>query len=416
MSRWLRLKFVAKVVTSNVDKLRKADEIPVRLINYTDVYYGDRLTPDLPLMEATASSSEIVKFRLIKGDVIVTKDSETADDIGVAAYVERSDSDMLCGYHLSRIRPDPSVAIGRYVFWALASDHAREQMSIAATGVTRFGLRSDSVRDLLINLPSKREQGTIANYLDIETGRIDALISKKRRMIELFSERWAAEVVRVMRGKKPASSGTSRVALRRVIDHTIGGAWGSPAGEGDIDAVCIRGTDFDTANLEATGENAPTRSFAVEEFRRRSLLSGDLLIEKSGGGDKQPVGRAVRWIGDGPGVPTNFVARLRPTSGVDSRYLTFLFRAAYEEGRTRAWIKQTTGIQNLDLGGFLSEKYRIPPLRDQSAIATRLGESNDHRSRGQRKLKAQIDLLAERRQALITAAVTGKLLVPGVAA
>ena len=189
MNHWSRLKHVADVITSNVDKLSKANEIPVRLVNYTDVYYGDRLTPDLPLMQATASPPEIAKYRLANGDIIITKDSETADDIGVAAYVERAESDMLCGYHLSRIRSNPSAAVSRYIYWALASGHARDQMSIAATGVTRFGLRADSIRDLLIRVPSILEQRVIAGYLDIEAGRIDALISKKRRMIDLLDER-----------------------------------------------------------------------------------------------------------------------------------------------------------------------------------------------------------------------------------
>ena len=117
MSKWLRLKNVAEVITSNVDKLKSEYEIPVRLINYTDVYYGDRLTPDLPLMNATASASEIAKFRVIHGDVLITKDSETADDIGVAAFVESAADDLVCGYHLSRIRAQSSVADGRYLFW-----------------------------------------------------------------------------------------------------------------------------------------------------------------------------------------------------------------------------------------------------------------------------------------------------------
>ena len=175
-------------------------------------------------------------------------------------------------------------------------------------------------------------------------------------MIDLLDHRWIAEVVEAV-----TFSGRNwrHVALRRVVDSTIGGAWGKESGDGDLDAVCIRGTDFNTAFLRSDNESAPVRSFTYEEFRRRRLLDGDLVIEKSGGGDKQPVGRVVQWYGDDSGVPTNFAARLRPAAGMNSRFLVFLFRAAYEIGVTRRWIKQTTGIQNLDLGGFLSEKYAI---------------------------------------------------------
>ena len=189
MTEWSRLRHISEVVTSNVDKLTLDNETPVRLINYTDVYYGDRLTPALPLMWATVSTSEIAKHRVFAGDVLITKDSETADDIGVAAYVETASDDLVCGYHLSRIRPHRSKVYPRYLFWALTGRHARDQMSVAATGVTRFGLRADSIRDLAIRVPSLEKQRAIADYLDTETGRIDALITKKRRMIELLEER-----------------------------------------------------------------------------------------------------------------------------------------------------------------------------------------------------------------------------------
>jgi type I restriction enzyme S subunit len=51
-----KIKFLADVQTSNVDKLTVEDEEPVRLCNYTDVYYNDRITPDMPFMEATATA------------------------------------------------------------------------------------------------------------------------------------------------------------------------------------------------------------------------------------------------------------------------------------------------------------------------------------------------------------------------
>lgn len=65
-----RIKQVANVQTSNVDKAMADDEELVRLCNYTDVYYNDRITPDLPFMEATATAKEIEKFTLRAGQVI----------------------------------------------------------------------------------------------------------------------------------------------------------------------------------------------------------------------------------------------------------------------------------------------------------------------------------------------------------
>ncbi|MCQ3805583.1 MAG: restriction endonuclease subunit S [bacterium] len=294
----------------------------------------------------------------------------------------------------------------RFLWWAL--HHSTADLQSRATGSTYEAVSVEDVADTLIPIPPLTEQRAIADYLDTETSHIDTLITKKRRMIELLEERWIAVV-----SDATTASGRngSRIALRRMVESTIGGAWGKDPGQGDLDTLCVRGTDFDTAFLRVDKDRAPARGFTYEEFQRRRLVDGDLVIEKSGGGDKQPVGRVVQWSGDDAGVPTNFAARLRPAAGVDSRFLAFLLRASYEIGVTRRWIKQTTGIQNLDLGGFLSEKYALPPPREQSSIAKQLDEATRHRSLMQGKLYTQIGLLAERRRALITAAVTGELSV-----
>lgn len=284
-----------------------------------------------------------------------------------------------------------------------------EQLHALGQGSTFMELGTDALAATLVAVPRFAEQRAIADYLDTETARIDALISKKRRLIELLAERWVAGLIKST-GTKTCNN--DDVALGRLIDSTVGGAWGDEQGQGEVDIPCIRGTDFNTDNLDATTERCPIRSLSQKEFRRRRLTFGDLLVEKSGGGDKQPVGRVVQWTGEHTAVPTNFVARMRPANGVDSRFLAFVFRAAYELGLTRAWIKQTTGIQNLDLSGLLSEKWPIPPLKSQRAIARQLDQATHERIRLTCNLENQIDLLHERRTALITAAVTGEIAVP----
>ena len=79
---------------SNVDKHTIEDELPVRLCNYVDVYYNDLITSALEFMRATASQSEVDRFRLQENDVLITKDSETCDDIGVPALVVETADDL----------------------------------------------------------------------------------------------------------------------------------------------------------------------------------------------------------------------------------------------------------------------------------------------------------------------------------
>ena len=102
-TRWevRRLKTVADLRTSNVDKNSYADEQPVRLCNYTDVYYSSQIDDPSGFMKATATPEEIRRFRLRQGDVLITKDSESADDIAVPAHVARDFEDVVCGYHLA---------------------------------------------------------------------------------------------------------------------------------------------------------------------------------------------------------------------------------------------------------------------------------------------------------------------------
>ena len=301
----------------------------------------------------------------------------------------------------------------RYFSWWVMSDVFIEEVVARSVGVSYPAINPSELGQISVRLLSVEDQQAVADYLDLQTARIDALIAKKRRMLELVDSRWVAKIVKMTTGD---GQGWNELRLRRVVQSIIGGAWGKEPGEGEVEAICIRGADFDMAYLSVENSKAPIRGFTRKEFLDRELRAGDLLIEKSGGGDLQPVGRVVRWCGGEPAVPTNFAARLRPAENMDSQYLAFVFRAVYETGRTRAWIKQTTGIQNLDLRGFFSEKWPIPPLATQRVISRQLGGATIRQQQLKSRLRAQIELLIERRQALITAAVIGELKIPGAEA
>ena len=116
-----RLQHAVNMKVSNVDKHIKEGELPVRLCNYVDVYKNDRITESVPFMRATATTDEIERFRLEIGDVLITKDSEVWNDIGVPALVEYSARDLVCGYHLALLRPLKAVINGAYLFRSLQS-------------------------------------------------------------------------------------------------------------------------------------------------------------------------------------------------------------------------------------------------------------------------------------------------------
>ena len=110
----LPLKRLAAIHSSNVDKVVENDEIPIRLCNYVDVYHNDQIHPALEFSSGSAKQSEIDRFGLRPGDVLITKDSETPNDIAVPALVIQSTDDLVCGYHLALLRPNPSRLSGRF--------------------------------------------------------------------------------------------------------------------------------------------------------------------------------------------------------------------------------------------------------------------------------------------------------------
>ncbi|MBD3377258.1 hypothetical protein GF406_19680 [candidate division KSB1 bacterium] len=196
-----RLKTSVNYWVSNVDKVPSEDEQPILLSNYTDVYYNDFITPDLSLMETTATSEEIKKFHLEVDDVLITKDSESWEDIAVPSLVVKTEPKLLCGYHLAMIRPQSNKIAGKFLFRQLQSRAINHQFQIASTGVTRYGLPKSAIGDAIIPLPPLPEQQAIAVFLDRETGRIDALIEKKKRLIALLKEKRSALISSAVTGK-----------------------------------------------------------------------------------------------------------------------------------------------------------------------------------------------------------------------
>jgi type I restriction enzyme S subunit len=184
---------VAHIAISNVDKKSAEGEVPVRLCNYTDVYRNHRINNHLVFMEGTASRDQVGAFTLRRGDVLLTKDSETADDIGIPAFVSQDLPGVVCGYHLARVRPNLSEIDGTYLYWTIESSTAQSQLAASASGVTRFGLRYESIANLAIPMHAMSVQQTIAAFLDRETKSLGVLIAAKGRAIELLKERLRAE-------------------------------------------------------------------------------------------------------------------------------------------------------------------------------------------------------------------------------
>ncbi len=171
---------VVDLILSSVDKKSKPGEQPVQLCNYMDVYKNHFIRGDLDFMWATATEREISKCSLVAGDVVITKDSEKYDDIGVPALIREDIPNLVCGYHLAILRPSSREIDGAYLFYALGATEAQHQFHARANGVTRFGLRKNDISDIEIPLPPLPEQRAIAHVL----GTLDDKIALNHQMNE----------------------------------------------------------------------------------------------------------------------------------------------------------------------------------------------------------------------------------------
>ena len=164
--RRVKLGDVALVEISGVDKKSNEGEVSVRLCNYTDVYKNWAITSSMrdSFMGASANEREIAKFSLHRGQVAVTKDSETRDDIGIPTYIADNFDDVILGYHCALITPDETQLNGKYLNAFLHTDFIHKFFSANASGSgQRYTLSIETLNSIPIYLPSLEEQERIGN-------------------------------------------------------------------------------------------------------------------------------------------------------------------------------------------------------------------------------------------------------------
>ena len=187
----------AQVIVSNVDKKSGEGEQPIRLCNYMDVYRADRIEADMPFMRATATAAQIRKFGLRVGDVLITKDSETPDDIAVPSYVASTAPDLVCGYHLAIIRAK-SEADGQFLKYYFERPTTQHFFASRANGATRFGLTIGAIESAPITLPSPPEQRRIGEAIAIAELEIHRLLP----IAEALRQEKSALMQQLLTGKR----------------------------------------------------------------------------------------------------------------------------------------------------------------------------------------------------------------------
>ena len=303
-----RLCTVAEMRVSHVDKHTKDGEIPVRLCNYVDVYKNNRITQQLTFMLATASEDEVEKFRLHQNDVVITKDSETWDDIGVPALVTEPSNDLISGYHLAILRPRADT-LGPFLFWALQSKPISYQFHVEAKGVTRYGLAHNGIQSVSLPVPPLEEQAAIVRFLDHADEQIRRYIAGKERLIALLEEERQAIVNQaVTRGLDPnvrlkdsgvewlggIPDGWDLVRIKSVARVRYG--LGQPPPEKDGGLPLIRATNVSRGHI-LEHDMVYVDPQEVPQNREAFLSEGEIIVVRSGAytADSAIIPPPVQW-------------------------------------------------------------------------------------------------------------------------
>ncbi|MEK6419748.1 MAG: restriction endonuclease subunit S [Burkholderia gladioli] len=366
-------------------------------------------------MPATASEQQIARFTLRAGDTLVTKDSETADDIAISAYVPTDMPGVVCGYHLAIVRPKHEHD-GRYIKRLFDSHYLRACFAIAANGLTRVGLSQYALDNVVIPLPSPDEQSDIAAFLAREAGKIDALIAEQEKLLSLLAEKRQATISHaVTRGLNPdAQMKDSGVAwLGEVPAH-----WGV----GALGYLCSIETGATPDRGEPRYWNGSIPWLKTGEINWAPISEAEEFISEDGlanSAAKLAKPGTLLMAMYGQGVTRGRVALLEIEAAYNQAcaamlfgprilpsFARYFFMAAYDHVRDSG---NETSQMNLSAGLIAKFKLTIPPVDEQTDIVRMLDSEITKVDSLNTEAERAIGLLKERRSALIAATVTGKI-------
>ena len=420
-----RLGAVAELRVSNVDKHSKDRETPVRLCNYVDVYYHDRIHSKIPFMAATATPEEVQRFRLRRKDVLITKDSETWDDIGVPALVaDEVGPEVVSGYHLALLRPNEPLMDGAYLFRALQTRSIAAQLHVRANGVTRYGLSHNAIKSVLVPLPLPSEQTAIARFLDHIDRRIQKYIRAKQKLIALLGEHKQALIHQAVTGQIDVRTGEPYLQYKESGVKWLGDVprdWDIRPAKWhlrEVDERSETGLEEMLSVSHLTGVT-PRSEKSVTMFEAESNIGHKLC----GPGDVV-INTMWAWMGalgvaQQSGLVSPSYAVYRPVDGssLRSRYAELMLRSAPLRNE---YIIGSTGIRPSRLrlypDTFLRIRLISPPPEEQSAIIDFVARETGGVDRACKLMTEEVIALQAYRTRLIADVVTGKLDVRKAAA
>lgn len=208
------------------------------------------------------------------------------------------------------------------------------------------------------------------------------------------------------------------ITLEKLFTFVLGGDWGKDENFDDLDyekVLCIRASELKNWEVER-GESAALRKIKKTSLEKRELYEGDILVEISGGGPDQPVGRTVLidkvTLSKNPSIKkicTNFFRLTRPSKKINSSYLNHYLQHFYKSGNISEYQAGSNNLRNLKFNDYLQLEIPIAPIHEQKRIVAKIEELFSELDNGIAALKTAREQLKVYRQAVLKHAFEGKL-------
>jgi len=264
-------------------------------------------------------------------------------------------------------------------FRAIESENPRWLGLIFESGFLRPYFDSTAIGSIV-----RRRRTTIPVFLDAQVQRpprsvqdriVDLMSSVDSYLAALQQQADAARSARSAVLSELLSAGGedwTETTVSDLLSRSIGGVWGTEPGTDQEEVTVVRSTEFTKSGILYFATGVP-RSIKSSQLSSRALAEGDILLEKSGGGPEQPVGRVVYVQADIPPrfVCSNFIQLLTPIrQRVIPRFLFLVMWLWHFQNKTLEYQAQTTGIRNLRTPAYLDQFIALPPLVEQERIVT----------------------------------------------
>jgi type I restriction enzyme S subunit len=418
----IKLGKVGVFSASGIDKKSDANEFPVRMVNYTDVYGNTTLEiqSSVSLMETTTTTKKIEDHGLKKGDILFTPSSETAEDIGLSAVVTAELRNTVYSYHLIRLRTGEryNLNLGFKKYFCNVHE-VLSQFSKACKGTTRQILGRDDFKDILILLPPVSEQKIIAEYLNGKATQVDDLIAKKERMIDLIKEERTAIINQaVTQGLDPKvemkDSGIewldkvpkhwNIVPLTKYLESIADYRGKTPSKNeiGGVFLVTARNVKGGRIDYSLSQEFVDPNEYAMIMARGLPKV-GDVLLTM-----EAPLGEVAN-VDKGEIALAQRIIKLRgKKSTVDNYFLKYWIMSASFQNHLQSLATGSTAL-GLKASKLNLLRIVLPKHEEQLRIVSFLDHKTSQIDAQVAREQKSIKLLKEFRTSLISEVVTGKI-------